>query len=296
MLVQMTRRLRRAGYEHADLVRAMREDLDERRGDLASTYGSSNRPLDRWLNRFLIGGLSTHLGALGWMAFGPYFEGIEVVIASTIGVSLFTWIGAGTAAAVRHQLADHLPGQGWLRFWESGVGRTLFRASGARLQQLPAGAPYGPTELAIGLAADRLFETLPAEQREAFAELPDVVRRLEGDAERMRAHIRGLDGLIAELGTHPGDAEQALLGSELRGARAAAEERLRQVVAALETIRIELLRLHAGAATVESVTQDLSAAKEIAEDVARLLASTREVDRLLQRPTPPEWRSLPTPA
>jgi serine/threonine-protein kinase len=50
-LVQMTRRLLRSGYDHGDLLRAMRDDLEAQRGELASTYGSESTGLDRWLKR-----------------------------------------------------------------------------------------------------------------------------------------------------------------------------------------------------------------------------------------------------
>ena len=295
-LVQMARRLLRSGYDRGDLVRAMREDLEERREDLASTYGAERGSLDRWLTRLTAGGLTLHVGALGWMALGPAFPGVGELLAAVTGVSLVAWMGAGSVAAVRHQLRGHVRGQGWLRFWESPVGRALFRMSRLRLQQLPAGAPYGPTELAIGMAADRLFEALPAVQRQAFQNLPEVVRRLEADAERMRAHIKGLDALIGEVDDAAAGDRRASLATELAGTRAAAEDRLRQVVAALETIRVELLRLHAGAASIESVTMDLSAARELSDDVARVLAGTREVERLLGRSPAPELSPMPTPA
>jgi serine/threonine-protein kinase len=181
-----------------------------------------------------------------------------------------------------------------------------FRFSRFRLEQRPAGAPYGPTELAIGIAVDRLFDALPTSQRQAFRELPDVVHRLEADAERMRAHRKELDALIGEVenaatrtGTAAtGDATNVhdALATELKNTRAAAEDRLREVVAALETIRVELLRLHAGAVSTESVTMDLSAAKELSNDVARMLEGRREVERLLGRRAAPELTTMPTPA
>ena len=309
MLVQMARRLLRSGYGHADLVRALRDDLEERRGDLESAYGSGPSRLDRWLKRLLAGGLGVQLAGLGWLAFGPWLPGIGEVLGTVLGASCATWVGAGSVTAVRHQLRGHLPGQGWLKFWKSRFGRALFRVSLFQLEQVEAGAPYGPTELAIGMAADRLFEALPADQRLAFRELPDVVRRLEADAERMRSHIRELDALVGESETAVTGATdasaapaagagepRASLAAELKHTRAAAEGRLREVVAALETIRVELLRLHAGAASTASVTMDLNAAKDLSNDVARLLEGRLEVERLLGRRAAPELTTMPTPA
>jgi serine/threonine-protein kinase len=84
--------------------------------------------------------------------------------------------------------------------------------------------------------------------------------------------------------------------AELTNTRAAAGDRLRDIVVALETIRVELLRLHAGAASTASVTMDLNAAKILSSDVARMLDGLRDVERLLGRRAAPELGTMPTPA
>jgi serine/threonine-protein kinase len=84
--------------------------------------------------------------------------------------------------------------------------------------------------------------------------------------------------------------------AELTNTRAAAGDRLRDIVVALETIRVELLRLHAGAASTASVTMDLNAAKILSSDVARMLDGMRDVERLLGRRAAPELGAMPTPA
>jgi len=63
--------------------------------------------------------------------------------------------------------------------------------------------------------------------------------------------------------------------------RDAAEQRLGTVVASLELIRLDLLRLRAGATTLESVTQDLTRASEIGEQTGRLVRAAEEVRALL---------------
>jgi hypothetical protein len=52
-------------------------------------------------------------------------------------------------------------------------------------------------------------------------------------------------------------------------------------VTALESLRLDLLRLRAGAGTVEGITTDLEAARELGESADRLLAGAREVDAVL---------------
>lgn len=290
VVVRMVRRLLRAGYSHDDLVRATQEEVDEGRAELASMYGREGDRLDRWLKRLLVGGLGTQLAALGWMMWGPYVPGVGLLTGLGVAGGL-TFLAAGAVSAVRHQLEGQVPGQGWLRFWKSRIGRALFSIAGLKMDRRPAGAAYGPTVLAIGLAADRLYEALPADQRETFHELPDIVKRLEADAGTMRARIKEFDALLAEV--RDGDAS---LPEEIQGAKAAAEERLREVVAALETIRVQLLRLHAGAGSIEGMTIDLSAAKELSEHVGRVLEGRRQAERLLGRPDAPELATSPTPA
>ena len=56
---------------------------------------------------------------------------------------------------------------------------------------------------------------------------------------------------------------------------------LAESVAALEGIRLDLLRLHAGAADLAPLTTLLDAARVIGEDLDRLAAAEREVEGML---------------
>jgi hypothetical protein len=69
--------------------------------------------------------------------------------------------------------------------------------------------------------------------------------------------------------------------AELTAARDAARARLGEAVAALETIRLDLLRLRAGAGSVDRITADLAAAGDVGSAVDRLLAAGEEVERAL---------------
>ncbi len=59
------------------------------------------------------------------------------------------------------------------------------------------------------------------------------------------------------------------------------QQRLADAVAALETIRLNLLRLHAGTGSVQSVTTDLGLAKAVAREMDLLLEAHRELDEEL---------------
>jgi serine/threonine-protein kinase len=232
------------------------------------------------------------VGGWTWVAFGPYHPFMETAIALILGPASLVFLGGGFTEAVRRHLRGHLPGEPWLSFWESAAGRWIFRLARLGLGRLHgAGTSFRPTELAIGLAVDRLFEQLPKDVRRSFRELPGVVRALEQHAERMRARIRELDRLVGDAG----EGSDVVVG-DLRAARAAAEARLAEVVAALESIRMELLRMHAGAGSVEGMTADLGSARELAQELERLVEGRLEVDALLRLPVPAELRETPTPA
>jgi hypothetical protein len=160
------------------------------------------------------------------------------------------------------------------------------------------GTAYGPTELAIGLAAERLFEELPKAVREQLEELPEVVSRLEKDALSMRQRIEELDGMLYDIeGEGDGGLSQRVasgasrpdltaqrdqLAEDLRRARDDAQATLQDAVTSLETIRLGLLRMHAGTGTVGGITQSFSKADEIAADIERLLEGRAEVELALK--------------
>ena len=102
----------------------------------------------------------------------------------------------------------------------------------------------------------------------------------------MRARIEQLEQSLADArqDTAHGaaaDHRESLLNDLIR-TRDQARERLSESVAALETIRLHLLRLRAGAGGVDRITADLAAAGEIGATVDRLLAAGEEIERSLK--------------
>jgi hypothetical protein len=174
------------------------------------------------------------------------------------------------------------------RFWNGPIGRWLFRVARwlTPRSAMPAAFTHRPTELSIGLAADQLFEKLDKDSRKRLASLPAAVRGLERDAQRMRARLEVLqEAFAATEDGRPKDPRRQRIERELLHERELVQRRLGEAVAALETIRLGLLRLHAGTTTVQSLTTDLGAARRVAQDVERLLEGRREVEQLLA-PTP----------
>jgi hypothetical protein len=145
------------------------------------------------------------------------------------------------------------------------------------------------TEIALGRATDHLFYALPKAARRELAALPETVRRLEGDASKLRESINALDDQLAAFergGEALRNTSRSALAEDLTAARALAAERLAATVVALESIRLDLLRLRMGSAPIESVTATLDAARQIGDRIGEAIAAQIEVDRLLNDSRP----------
>jgi serine/threonine-protein kinase len=66
--------------------------------------------------------------------------------------------------------------------------------------------------------------------------------------------------------------------------KAAASKNLGASVAALEGLRLDLLRLHGGADNLAPITTLIQSAKELSDDATRLADAQREVDEALAQP------------
>jgi serine/threonine-protein kinase len=302
MLLRMARQLLGSGYGRQELLLALNDDLQKRKEELAFERGSERKWVDRMSLGLLYGGLAAmgvgtglayilDLNAISDLLFGG-------LVALTAGGAVASVVGF-PLTAVRGGSRRGLPGKWWSKFWQSRVGKWLFQAAGVRLKGLPhAGSAYGPTELAIGMAAERLFEELPKAEREQLKELPEVVSRLEKHAAGMRQRIEELDTMLCDIGGE-GEVEQTErvaagasrpdmaaerdhVVEDLSQARDKARARLKDVVASLETIRLGLLRMHAGTGTVGGITQSFSQADEIAADIERLLEGRSDVELALK--------------
>jgi serine/threonine-protein kinase len=141
----------------------------------------------------------------------------------------------------------------WHRLWAGRFGRWFFRVVGRGIKppersMLPS---TDATEVVLGRAAVDVYNELPAEDRTRLTDVPNVVQRLESHAERLRAE---------------GDAG----------------DQLTNTVAALEKVRLALLRLRAGEGSVEDLTLHLQRAKEIGKEIDRQLDARREVRAALE--------------
>jgi hypothetical protein len=144
----------------------------------------------------------------------------------------------------------------WPKLLRSRVGRWLFRVAGLGISgpALPAPVAGEPTAIALGRAAEEVFAALPATQRERLEAVPALIERLQGDVLALRARGESTDG----------------------------DGRLQTAMVALETLRLDLLRLAAGTGTLDELTQNLEAARRIGEEIDAELGGRREVRDLLR--------------
>jgi hypothetical protein len=140
--------------------------------------------------------------------------------------------------------------------------------------------------MAIAFSAEALFDELPKPLRQSLGDVPAVLRQLESQARAIRQRIELLDSTIAEAQSMSARADarskQEALIADLSETRKQAEQRLAELVTALEITRLDLLRLRAGHGSADSITLNIIAAKALGEDVDRLLSGQAEADAAIR--------------
>jgi hypothetical protein len=278
--VYRVRRLVRAGYGVEDVLAGARASMDQKREELAFTVGRDASPLEKFLPKLGWAGL-----ALSVLSLASVIAGLWRIVSSPLIPALtVTGLGLWVVGLLVGQRRRDVMGERRVKYWGSRFGRWLFKIAGAGLgpRAGAGGGTHRPTELALAFAAEDLYAELPRAMQAALPGLPEVLKRLEQQARAVRARIEELEQSLAEVGPAAGQepvaAHRAALIADLTATRDLARGRLSESVAALETIRLDLLRLRAGAGTVDRITADLAAAGEIGAAVDRLLAAGEEID------------------
>ena len=264
----------RAGHTLADLRAALEVERRERAETEAFTRDETEPRGHRLLRALTIGSASWLAGTFGLVVTGVIHENrgaLPFILAPVLSTML---LGAISNALDVQFIPDRL--RSWWqtgireRLWNSSLGEWLARSFGAPKRSQVAGASaFRATEAALGVAASELFAALPKAYREQLDELPAIVSSLEARAAEARAEV-DVVGALAPSGS--GDAEV------LAARKKKAQEQLAESVAALEGIRLDLLRVHAGAGDLAPLTTLMDAAREIGEDLGRLVEAQREVD------------------
>jgi eukaryotic-like serine/threonine-protein kinase len=275
------RKLARLGYGPSDIAAGLRASFERKREEFHYDFGTTPSIRERVLRVMSVGGLASGAAGIAGLIVGAptEFAGPAIVIGIYSGI-------IGSIFSSRWRRLRKGTGSGWQKFWEGRVGQTLGRLATFKLGSRAVAAERA-TEVAIAMSASSLYDALPKETRTMLGDVPETLQGLEAHARALRARIEKLDGAIQEAqhsraGAAAGTAKDALVG-DLRDARAEAEARLADVVTALETLRLDLLRLSAGAGNAEGVTRAVEAARVLSEEADRMIAGQREVDRVLAR-------------
>jgi len=309
------RRLLAQGYAVDDARIAVRDAAERRREELTYEYGGEPPIWAKVIRKLMIASGTTAIGAVGVAFLFPYSTTVELGVTALI--SGIMWLGTASLQTIRpgRRITKDLGAELRVKFWNSRFAKWFEKIAklGLKKSAIPMELTYRPTELAISLAADALFESLPKDQRKELKELPSVMERLQRDATLMRRTVDDLGGALAGLGEQndagrssalagaaPGSAgaqfvgTRAKLRADLVTKRDEAAGRLADAVAALENIRLSLLRLKAGTGTVGDLTGDLTAARALNQSMERAAEAREEVERFLKpgrnagHLTPPE--------
>jgi len=300
-LTNSARRLAKLGFSHKDIEPAFHAELERAKEELATTKQAPAAPTlrERWL--FRISRISWALTALGvFLAFNP---GIGRLIGPTLARVLGNFVAAFLldgglilvpgiagvfgliwAIAVKQERTD-VDGEFWASVWRTRLGRFAFALGRKLLAEGARGSAmtHRATELSLGLAAEQLFENLPKDARQQLGDIPALLERLQQDAQELRRRRDDIQVALDEAGEAAAGAGYA----DVREVRDELHVKLGETVSALETIRLNLLRLHAGSLSVQSVTTHLGIAAEVSEEVERLIAAHGEVASLLKFPRAP---------
>ena len=240
-LFGQARELLKRGYAH----HALRAGLE-----LAERRDREEEELERkpgWAKPWLTAGAGATVTALG--------VGAGIVVESDIAVviALATAVG-GPMLTIRRLWSQLGAPKWWRRLLKGRLGKFAFSVGRIGIKDRPEALPdHGErTEVVLGGVAEQLFSALPVEQQQRLGDVPALVANLEADA----LALRGRD-------EDPG-----------------AMERLAATVAALETLRLDLLRMHAGNVTLDELTQDIEAAEQVRLEIDRHLEASREVEDL----------------
>jgi len=265
----------RAGHTLADL----RAALAIARGEREETEAVTRKETEPLAHRVL---RTLTLGSAAWLGttFGLVASGVihERRLAPVVFVAplLSTMVLGAVSNALDVQFIPTRIRNWWQtgireRLWNSRLGEWLARRLGApERTQLAGASAFRATEAALGVAASELFAALPKEYREQLSELPAIVAALEARAADARAEM----DVVAAMAPF-GSADADLLAAR----KNAASANLAESVAALEGLRLDLLRLHAGAADLQPLTTLMDAARQIGEDLGRLAEGQQEADR-----------------
>jgi predicted Ser/Thr protein kinase len=293
-LVAQARTLLKQGFSHQDLPTAFQSEMDQAREELAVTGLNPPSLLERampWALRLsalgFVLGLATQMG-IGLTGYYPLARTALNIAYPLTFLSFGGLLVSSLLTLMFKQRRSDVDTAFWKGIWAGRIGKAVFGTAKRLLGKTTVtnSMTHRATELSLGLAAEQLYESLPKATRTALRDLPVIMHRLQEDAQALRKRHDDLQDALASAG----EAATAPEYAEIRRARDEIHAKLGEAVGALETIRLNLLRLHAGSLTVQGLTTHLGLAAEVSEQVERLVEAHDELDRF-RYPAPP----TPTP-
>jgi eukaryotic-like serine/threonine-protein kinase len=297
-MIGAARRLLRQGFSYADVAPAYQREREQISEELSVDRRGGPVLLERVLKWVAIptmttAGISALCGiGLGigakmspdfWRVLQSSAAGPWLQLLFTVGV--FSWgIGISTTLgylALLQRRTDVDTGF-WAKVWRGPLGRLAFsiaKRSGGKAVA-PSAMTHRATELSLGLATEQLYESLPKDTRQALGDLPAVVRRLQDDAQALRRRHESLQEALSAASASSPEFD------DLRQTRDDVHARLGEAVGTLETLRLGLLRLHAGSITVDGFTTHVDLAAEVSAQVGRLVSARDDLDATLSFPRP----------
>ncbi len=285
-LVLAARRLAKLGFAHIDLAPAFAAEVESAREEHAVEHARGPSRLERVLKAVTLVSLVGASAAIARVIYWTYttFPKGDPGFFGPAMIGVFA--PAFTLSAVWYlsllQRRSDVDTGFWARVWNGRIGRAAW-AIGKRLlrgKSIETAITHRATELSLGMAAESLYESLPRATRDELGDLPSVLHRLQDDAQALRHHLDGLQEVLNDAGEMASTAPY----DPVRRDRDALQVKLGETVAALETVRLNLLRMHAGSMTVAGLTTHIGLAADVSAEVERLLAARDEVDRLLKKP------------
>ena len=289
--VHAAKRFLMLGFAHDDLDPAFKSESEQAREELAVTQSREPSRLERILRRTAITTVPVAgivmvsliaMSALG-VRFTPTVRMVSNALLTSLAVLGPTAVISAVGYALSLQRRRDIDTEFWHKVWMGPIGRFAFSLGRKFVGTRTVGSAmtHRATELSLGLAAEQLFEALPRESRASLGDLPPVLKRLQADAQSLRKHHDALQEALNDAGAA---AAQSIEYAEVRATRDEIKAKLGDAVGALETIRLNLLRLHAGSGSVEGLTTHIGLAAAVSEEVERLLAAKAEMERGLTFP------------
>jgi len=242
--VVAARRMLDLGFTQRDLVPAFRAEQESSREERSAQPSRVRGFIERVLKRVASIAGSTSLLLLAFATVQDDSASIAIGLLTAAGPLLA--IPAALGYVTLLQLRRDVDVELWSAAWTGRFGVWAFSIARAWRGNKPMARAmtHRATELSLGMAAEQLFESLPRTSRESLGDLPGLLQRLQRDAVLLRARFdalqEGLQHVSQQVSQPSRVSDDDEHDESLRVERDLVQQRLRETVGALETIRLSL--------------------------------------------------------